>query len=78
MLVNTVSTDLELGKGGISKVLLKRGGQEIQDQCRGIKNFEVGQVVFTTGGKLKCKAIAHGALPEWTPQTSFSLRVSKK
>ncbi|KAJ8313881.1 hypothetical protein KUTeg_008442 [Tegillarca granosa] len=67
VIVNTTSEDLKLSRGGVSRHILKQGGQVIQDQlnnyCQG--SVDSGMVVKTDGGNLPCSYIYHGWLPRW-------------
>ncbi|KAK3095440.1 hypothetical protein FSP39_014712 [Pinctada imbricata] len=72
VIVNTASKDLNLSQGFVSNSLLKAGGETLQEECT--KNYpngiEFGDVAVTSGGKLKCKNVLHGALPAWSQDQS--------
>ncbi|CAG2243958.1 unnamed protein product [Mytilus edulis] len=65
VIVNTTSTSLQLNQGAVSQSLLKMGGPGIQAECsqKYSSGIQPGQVAETSGGKLECKMICHGALP---------------
>ncbi|XP_071169430.1 protein mono-ADP-ribosyltransferase PARP14-like [Mytilus edulis] len=65
VIVNTTSTSLQLNQGAVSQCLLKMGGPGIQAECsqKYPTGIQPGEVAETSGGKLECKMICHGALP---------------
>jgi O-acetyl-ADP-ribose deacetylase (regulator of RNase III) len=68
VIVNTTHPSLDLRSGAVSKSILDKAGQGLQDECNskypdGIK---VGDVVNTQGHGLKCKAVFHTTLPPWS------------
>ena len=67
MIVNSTNAQLRLDKGFVSKALLDKGGRVLQDECQkyapnGIRS---GEVVVTSGGRLQCKIVIHGACCRW-------------
>ena len=61
--MNTTASSLVLTNGAVSQMLLKAGGQELQNECNKYvqQNGDVKEWDFaTTGpGKLKCKNVVH-------------------
>ncbi|VDI26732.1 Hypothetical predicted protein, partial [Mytilus galloprovincialis] len=81
LLVNTVGKRLDLTQGYVSKSILRKAGQTIQNECnkRYPEGISVGQVIMTTSGNLTtCRNICHGVLPGWMPRANFSLKDEKK
>ena len=70
VLVNTTSTSMNLSDGAVSKSILKSAGQEIQEEIKQKysqhKPIQHGRVAVTKAYKIQqCKAVFHGALPNW-------------
>ncbi|XP_067299868.1 poly(ADP-ribose) polymerase family member 14-related sequence 1 isoform X2 [Pseudorasbora parva] len=67
VVVNTLSSDLNLGVGAISNALLKAAGPQLQvllnQQVTGSAN--VGAVFETAGANLKNKLVFHAVVPHW-------------
>ncbi|XP_066497154.1 protein mono-ADP-ribosyltransferase PARP9 [Hoplias malabaricus] len=61
VIVNTIAHDLDLSKGYVSKAILEKAGQKIQDEIKkfSYKPVSDGSVIETKGYKLKCKAVYH-------------------
>ena len=51
----------------MSKALMDIGGQTLQNECqqKAPQGVEFGEVVVTSGGKLNCKFVIHGACCQW-------------
>uniref|UniRef100_A0A670ICM8 Poly [ADP-ribose] polymerase n=3 Tax=Podarcis muralis TaxID=64176 RepID=A0A670ICM8_PODMU len=68
VIVNSVSRDLQLDKGPLSKALLARAGMELQEQLtkegQG-KDIKEGCVLKTNGYALGCFHVLHAHLPSW-------------
>jgi len=60
-IVNSVNSDLILG-AGVSGAIRRVGGPEIQEECNKIGTIPLGHAAITTGGKLPCRWIIHGAV----------------
>ncbi|VDI82837.1 Ca-activated chloride channel homolog [Mytilus galloprovincialis] len=75
VIVNTTSTSLQLNQGAMSQSLLKMGGQGIQGECsqKYPNGIQPGEMAETTGGKLECKMIYHGALPGYNGSTAMKI-----
>jgi len=54
-------------RGGVSGAISKAGGKAIQDDYEAIapNGVQFGEVVVTSGGKLKCQYVIHGACSSW-------------
>ena len=68
--MNSASSDLDLKDGAVAKSLLAKGGQGLQDECKtrypqGIQNDQVAE---TKGHGLKCRAVYHLSLCQWSNQ----------
>ena len=66
VLVNSVSANLDMSRGQVSKALLEVGGPEIQQELKTSfpKGISTGDVAVSGGGKLMCKQLFHTCLPE--------------
>lgn len=67
VVVNTLSSDLNLGVGAISNALLKAAGPQLQvllnQQVTGTAN--TGAVFETAGANLKNKLVFHAVIPHY-------------
>lgn len=67
-IVNAANTSL-LGGGGVDGAIHKKGGAQILEECRAIRNKQggckTGEAVYTTGGKLPAKFVIHTVGPVW-------------
>jgi len=75
-IVNAANNDLILG-GGLAGAIARRGGPEIQAQCRKHGPVEVGQAAITGAGKLPARHVIHQASMELGgPTTAEGLKSS--
>ncbi|XP_056103818.1 protein mono-ADP-ribosyltransferase PARP14 isoform X2 [Rhinichthys klamathensis goyatoka] len=68
IIVNTMSEDLDLSKGAVSKALLQTAGYQIQSEIhRAARSNKIsyGEMVITDGYKLKCQKVYHVVCPFW-------------
>uniref|UniRef100_A0A673LIG0 Poly [ADP-ribose] polymerase n=1 Tax=Sinocyclocheilus rhinocerous TaxID=307959 RepID=A0A673LIG0_9TELE len=68
VIVNTISEDLDLRKGAISKALLETAGYQLQSEINTAarsNSVNYGEVVITNGYKLKCQKVFHVVCPFW-------------
>ena len=70
MIVDTTSTKLELENGQVSASLLSDAGPEIRNECKTLKELRVGEIAETSGYKLPCKRVYHGAARLWDSKLS--------
>lgn len=67
IVVNTLSSDLNLTVGAISNALLKAAGPQLQvllnQQVTG--SGKIGDVFETAGANLKNKLVFHAVVPHW-------------
>ena len=65
--MNTVGGDLDLSQGMVSAAILQRAGPGIQAEVRKDRprGLQVGELVASTGGNMKCQAIIHLRVPVW-------------
>ncbi|KAL4224929.1 Poly (ADP-ribose) polymerase [Mactra antiquata] len=71
VIAHTTAHFPEMGSA-LSRALLGEGGKEIQEECRrkGHTDFMAGNIVKTSGGKLRCKRIYHVLIDaKWDRQT---------
>ncbi|MCB1053955.1 MAG: macro domain-containing protein [Acidobacteria bacterium] len=61
-IVNPANEDLQLG-GGISGVILEKGGPAVQEECDRIGHTPVGTAVMTGAGSLDFQQIIHAVGP---------------
>jgi O-acetyl-ADP-ribose deacetylase (regulator of RNase III) len=58
-----------MGGGGVDGAIHAKGGSEILEECKRIKEKQggcpTGEAVFTTAGKLKAKIVIHTVGPIW-------------
>ena len=77
VIVNSSNMELELCRGAVSLSILEKGGRSIVDECRErFRNgIDFGEVVSTKAGRMNFKFICHSALPDWTPNAKYSIKV---
>lgn len=59
-IVNAANTDLELG-AGVAGAIRRKGGPEIQAECRRIGPIPLGEAAVTGGGTLPARHVIHAA-----------------
>ncbi|KAK9968212.1 hypothetical protein ABG768_002547 [Culter alburnus] len=70
VIVNTISEDLDLSKGAVSKALLQTAGHQLQTEITRTarsNNLNYGEMVITDGYNLKCRKVFHVVSPFWKP-----------
>ncbi|KAL6472150.1 hypothetical protein MHYP_G00183380, partial [Metynnis hypsauchen] len=71
VIVNTISEDVDLSKGAVSKALLQAAGPQLQAEARsnlaaiGSSNLRYGDMVVTSGYNLNCQRVFHTVCPFW-------------
>ncbi|XP_074550674.1 poly(ADP-ribose) polymerase family member 14-related sequence 1 isoform X2 [Halichoeres trimaculatus] len=66
VIVNTVTTDLDLRRGAVSNAILNVAGPNLQQLVKANnQSANVGEVIVTAGGNLKCKQVFHAVAPHW-------------
>uniref|UniRef100_A0AAR2JBB2 Poly [ADP-ribose] polymerase n=1 Tax=Pygocentrus nattereri TaxID=42514 RepID=A0AAR2JBB2_PYGNA len=71
VIVNTISEDVDLSKGAVSKALLQVAGPQLQAEARsnlaasGSSNLSFGCMVVTSGYNLNCQRVFHTVCPFW-------------
>lgn len=63
-IVNAANSALAHG-GGVAGAIVRRGGQEIQDESAGKAPVPVGGAVSTMAGRLACRRVIHAVGPMW-------------
>ena len=67
-IVNAANERLE-HVGGVAGAIVEKGGFQIQQESRQIishrGDLQVGEVVYTSAGKLPCKVVIHAVGPRW-------------
>ncbi len=61
-IVNAANRELILG-GGVAGAIRRKGGDQIQRECRRIGGTQVGGAVITGGGRLKARYVIHAVGP---------------
>ncbi|XP_049566397.1 protein mono-ADP-ribosyltransferase PARP14 isoform X2 [Orcinus orca] len=78
VVVNSISSDLELNRGPLSKALLEKAGQKLQEELKtagqGVA-VEVGTVIQTSGCNLHCHHVLHVVAPDWTNDSTSSRKI---
>ncbi|XP_061050236.1 protein mono-ADP-ribosyltransferase PARP14 isoform X2 [Eubalaena glacialis] len=78
VVVNSISSDLELDRGPLSKALLQKAGQKLQEELKtagqGVA-VEVGTVIQTSGCNLHCHRVLHVVAPDWTNDNTSSRKI---
>lgn len=66
VIVNTASSDLSLSKGAVSNAILLAAGPILQQLVKANnQSANVGEIIVTAGGNLKCKQVFHAIAPNW-------------
>lgn len=86
VIVNTTSPDLDITKGAVCKSILEAAGDNLKTELdklpvinrNGGKVMRVkyGEIVETTGYRLKCTSIFHGSLYKWDGEGKAAFDVS--
>lgn len=69
VIVNTISENMNLTQGAVSKAILKEAGSGLQSAVRSTSRtptLDHGSVIITDGFKLKCQKVFHAVCPPWT------------
>ncbi|XP_034396584.1 protein mono-ADP-ribosyltransferase PARP14-like [Cyclopterus lumpus] len=68
VIVNTISEDMNLNQGAVSKAVLQGAGSGLQPALQaaaGASALPYGDVVVTDGFNLKCRKVFHAVCPFW-------------
>ncbi|XP_067289789.1 protein mono-ADP-ribosyltransferase PARP14 [Pseudorasbora parva] len=67
VIVNTISNDLDLSKGAVSKAILQTAGHQLQSEITtAARSRNVSRnMVITDGYRLKCQKVFHVVCPFW-------------
>ncbi|KAM4615976.1 protein mono-ADP-ribosyltransferase PARP14-like isoform 2-T2 [Polymixia lowei] len=65
VIVNTVSENLNLSQGAVSKAILEAAGPGLQSAARMKAMLPHGDVIVTDGFNLKCQKVFHAVCPFW-------------
>ncbi|XP_034043176.1 protein mono-ADP-ribosyltransferase PARP14-like isoform X1 [Thalassophryne amazonica] len=64
--VNSISADLDLNKGNVSKAIIRVAGPKLQELINEkTTSGNVGEVIVTDGCKLRSKQVFHAIAPDW-------------
>ncbi|XP_060751201.1 protein mono-ADP-ribosyltransferase PARP14 isoform X1 [Tachysurus vachellii] len=82
VIVNTISEDLDLSKGAVSKALLDAAGSQLQSEINSHKKFGLsrlnyGDLVDTNSYNLNCQRVFHTVCPFWTGGNNSEAEVLK-
>lgn len=78
VIVNTVPTDLQLGRGPLSQALLQKAGPMLQKKLNATRQEtkeKVGSIFMTSGCNLDCKAVLHVVVPDWNNGAGSSRQI---
>ncbi|KAM6223949.1 protein mono-ADP-ribosyltransferase PARP14 [Rhynchocyon petersi] len=73
IVVNSISPDLVLNRGPLSRAILEKAGLELQkelEDCNQRLKVGVGTVLLTRGYNLHCQHVLHVVPPQWANDTS--------
>lgn len=74
--MNTVSEDLNLSNGEISKAILAAAGPRLQQMLNAQDAHGViGEVIPTDGCNLRCRQVYHAIAPQWDKDKDASKKV---
>uniref|UniRef100_A0A8C1GLI2 Poly [ADP-ribose] polymerase n=1 Tax=Cyprinus carpio TaxID=7962 RepID=A0A8C1GLI2_CYPCA len=68
VIVNTISEDLDLSKGAVSKALLQTAGYQLQSEINIVarsNGVNYGEMLITDGYELKCQKVFNVVCPFW-------------
>uniref|UniRef100_A0A3P9DSE4 Poly [ADP-ribose] polymerase n=1 Tax=Maylandia zebra TaxID=106582 RepID=A0A3P9DSE4_9CICH len=74
-IVNTISEDMNLNQGAVSKAILSAAGSSLQDAIYSAatgSKLPSGNVVVTDGYNLTCQKVFHAVCPSWDNGASLS------
>ncbi|XP_058151669.1 protein mono-ADP-ribosyltransferase PARP14 isoform X1 [Dasypus novemcinctus] len=78
VVVNSISSELELNRGPLSQALLRKAGPKLQVELttagQGLV-IDVGTVLTTSGCDLHCNHVLHVVAPEWRNGNASSLKM---
>jgi O-acetyl-ADP-ribose deacetylase (regulator of RNase III) len=80
-IVNAANSSL-MGGGGVDGAIHRRGGPEILEECRRIREtvwpdgLPTGQAVATTGGRLRARWVIHTVGPVYSPAQDRSAQLA--
>ncbi|XP_070211847.1 protein mono-ADP-ribosyltransferase PARP14-like [Littorina saxatilis] len=82
VIVCTTHPSLDLQKGVLSKSIAREGGDAIQQELKkyheNVGAAELGRVVRTSGGNLRCKLVFHLSLPSWRDDHGKAMKSAVK
>ena len=66
-MVNTTAKNLQLSNGAVSRSILSTAGPQIQTECQQLApgGIAFGSVIETSGYRLPCSKVYHGACQNW-------------
>lgn len=86
VIVNTTSPDLDITKGAVCRSILEAAGENLKTDLEKrpviyskggqVMRVKFGEIVETTGYRLKCRSIFHGSLYQWTWEGKKAIDVS--
>ncbi|DAA33460.1 TPA: poly (ADP-ribose) polymerase family, member 14 [Bos taurus] len=78
VVVNSISSDLELDRGPLSKAFLEKAGQKLQEELKTAGQgvvVDVGTVLRTSGCNLHCQHVLHVVAPNWRNDRPSSQKI---
>uniref|UniRef100_A0A9L0IUH2 Poly [ADP-ribose] polymerase n=1 Tax=Equus asinus TaxID=9793 RepID=A0A9L0IUH2_EQUAS len=78
VVVNSISSELELNSGPLSQALLNKAGPKLQEELntagQGIP-VSVGTILQTSGCNLHCRRVLHVVAPDWANDSTSSYKI---
>ena len=75
--MNTSNPNLDLSQGAVARVLLKAGGQSLQQECDEVSPITVDDVAITGPGNLPCQYVLHTVMPSHKKRSSEAEKVTE-
>lgn len=80
VIVNTISENMNLSQGAVSKAILEAAGPSLQLKVRseaGAAKLQQGDMVITDGFNLACRKVFHTVCPFWDNRGGQAEEVSR-
>ena len=80
VIVNTVSSSVQLRQGGVSTAIISAAGQSLQSECdrvmrqKQLTRLSPGEFIKTRAGNLTCKTVYHSVCDSYNGPRSEQVR----